>query len=154
MTRAMIFAILLMLSMVSYAQTACPQGVGPGDPRCGPGGSGGGGGIFLQERFTRGGRQHGALRQRIRTPETSVHPRASSVAETHVERRSRNARRWGTWNASSSSPTRTVARWWLKWLMISRCHQHRPIRARRLSRSHPSSLSRAAHVEMEVVPVK
>lgn len=43
MTRAMIFAILLMLSMVSYAQTACPQGVGPGDPRCGPGGSGGGG---------------------------------------------------------------------------------------------------------------
>ncbi|WP_260619066.1 DUF4189 domain-containing protein [Pseudoxanthomonas mexicana] len=29
--------------MASYAQTACPQGVGPGDPRCGPGGGGGGG---------------------------------------------------------------------------------------------------------------
>lgn len=43
MMRTLICLILLMFSIESYAQTACPQGVGPGDPRCGPGGSGGGG---------------------------------------------------------------------------------------------------------------
>ena len=41
--RTTISLLLLMFSMASYAQTACPQGVGPGDPRCGPGGGGGGG---------------------------------------------------------------------------------------------------------------
>jgi hypothetical protein len=31
---------LLGASVSAYAQTACPQGVSPGDPRCGPGGGG------------------------------------------------------------------------------------------------------------------
>ena len=43
MIRTTVFVVLLVFSMASYAQTACPQGVGPGDPRCGPGGGGGGG---------------------------------------------------------------------------------------------------------------
>lgn len=34
---------LLSMSTVVWAQTACPQGVHPGDPRCGPSGGGGGG---------------------------------------------------------------------------------------------------------------
>ena len=38
MMPATVFVVLLMFSMASYAQTACPQGVGPGDPRCGPAG--------------------------------------------------------------------------------------------------------------------
>ena len=43
MSRITVLLFLLVFSMESYAQTACPQGVGPGDPRCGPGGGGGGG---------------------------------------------------------------------------------------------------------------
>ena len=43
MPRLTVLLFLLVFSMDSYAQTACPQGVGPGDPRCGPGGVGGGG---------------------------------------------------------------------------------------------------------------
>lgn len=39
----LIICIPLGLSFEVVAQTACPQGVSPGDPRCGPGGSGGGG---------------------------------------------------------------------------------------------------------------
>jgi len=30
------FSLLLMMSIAASAQTACPQGVPPGDPRCGP----------------------------------------------------------------------------------------------------------------------
>jgi hypothetical protein len=40
---ALIVFILLGIPLEALAQTACPQGVPPGDPRCGPGGSGGGG---------------------------------------------------------------------------------------------------------------
>lgn len=36
MMRTTISLLLLMFSMASYAQTAYPLGVGPGDPRCGP----------------------------------------------------------------------------------------------------------------------
>ena len=43
MMRTTISLLLLIFSIPSYAQTACPQGVGPGDPRCGPGGGVGGG---------------------------------------------------------------------------------------------------------------
>jgi hypothetical protein len=43
MSRKTILLFLLIFPLESYAQTACPQGVAPGDPRCGPGGGGGGG---------------------------------------------------------------------------------------------------------------
>lgn len=43
MSRTTVLLFLLVFSAGSYAQTACPQGVGPGDPRCGPAGGGGGG---------------------------------------------------------------------------------------------------------------
>ncbi len=43
MSRTTVLLFLLIFSMESYAQTACPQGVAPGDPRCGSSGGGGGG---------------------------------------------------------------------------------------------------------------
>lgn len=41
---------LLLVSMQAYAQTACPQGVAPGSPQCGP--SGGNGAVMSPKKPT------------------------------------------------------------------------------------------------------